>query len=109
VDGGRTKAKQPSWADVAGYVRKAVESGKTRFTRHAMEEMKADGLTVVDIGNVLRGCAITEMTGRDVRRGNSKYRAEGSTEDGARVAVIVAVAEDFGDEAIPIVTVWRLK
>jgi hypothetical protein len=109
VDGGRTKAKQPSLRRVADLVREAVESGGARFTRHAMDEMKADELTAVDVGTVLRSCAVTKMTGHDIQRGTWTYQTEGRTADGARVAAIVAVADDPGDETISIVTVWRLK
>jgi hypothetical protein len=98
-----------SLAQVRDLIREAVESGRVRFTRHAMEEMAKDRLTVVDMGAVLKGCAVTRVTRRDARSGSWVYEANGSTEDGKRVAMQLGVPEGVEEPMVSIVTVWGLK
>ena len=98
----------PSFRQVAKRLKETVESGSLRFTRHAREQMQARGLTVIDLAEALTGCAVVEMTGREAGLASWKYRAEGSTTDGDRIAVVAAVPDD-PKGPVSIVSAWRIE
>jgi len=97
----------PSFRQVARRLKQTVESGRLRFTRHAREQMQARGLTVIDIGEALARCVVVEMTGREAGIAAWKYRAEGRTPDGARIAVVAGLPDD-ANEPVSIVSAWRI-
>jgi len=79
-------------------IREGLGSGEVRFTRHALEEMKKDGLEEIDCVNVLRGGAVGPG---ELANGSWRYPVRTP-----RVTVIVA----FRSEAkLAVVTAWREK
>lgn len=88
-------------AQVARRIREMVKAGReVVFSSHALDEMRADKLTIDDVRTVLSGCAVVE------RQGAPKFRAEGGTVDGERVAVVLRIFEDETD--LFIITVWKI-
>jgi hypothetical protein len=104
-------ARHPSLKTVAEFIKEARQTGKVRFTDHAIEEMVKDHLTVIDIDAVLSGCRIRRVTGHDIGRDTWNFEIDGRTADGALVAVVVAVPGDVEGRApmVSVVTVWRKK
>jgi len=81
-----------------------LEAGCTRLTGHAKSEMRKDGLTALDVTNVLRGGAVHEP---ESEHGSWRYQV--------RTGRIVVVCE-FEDEeeseepgVVVVVTVWRVR
>lgn len=108
MDALRRKARPPGPSQVKKRLKDALESGRLRFTSHAIKEMKKDGLTAIDIERVLAGCRVGNPTNRDTKWGSWTYDAHGRTADGTGVAVQVGMPE-IDEERISIVTVWRIK
>lgn len=89
-----------SLSQVAKRIREIVRRvGAIAYTDHAREEMAKDALTEPDILNVLKGCAVTE------RQGPRKYRAQGRTEAGESVEVILILYRD--ESGLLVCTVWK--
>ena len=82
--------------DAQMFAREIVKSGTVFFTPHARKAMVDDGLTAVDIENVLRGGWV-EMSEYE----NSEWRYRVQTN---RIAVVVAVESEA---ELTVVTVWR--
>jgi hypothetical protein len=63
-------------------IREILKTGNVSFTKHALEEMEKDGLTTVDVANVLRAGVVEfcEETNRTWR-----YRLRTS-----RITVVIA-------------------
>jgi hypothetical protein len=101
-------AAPPSLVQVGNFIKEAAKSGKVRFTSHALREMQADRLTLLDIDFVIGGCRVLRLTDRDMRRGTWTYECVGATDDGARVTVQVAVREPL-EGSVTVITVWEIK
>lgn len=71
------------------------------YTDHAEQELKKDGIFKITVENMLRKCAVTNVEDTD---GEEGWRAEGSDNDGRRIAAIVVAYEK--DKEIKIVTGW---
>jgi len=76
--------------------REVLKSGTVFFTPHAQRAMTDDGLTAVDIENVLRPGWV-EMS--EYENGEWRYRVRTN-----RIALIVAFASET---ELTVVTVWR--
>lgn len=84
--------------DATRLIKTIVATGHVTVTGHAAEEMANDGLTVVDITNVLRA-GFVEFS--EYERGSWRYRMRT-----ARIVVPVA----FRSEAeLVVITAWRVK
>jgi hypothetical protein len=78
-------------------IRRAVKTGTVAPSRHALDELKKDGLTMVDVENVLKGGVVDSP---EWEKGEWRYRVRTS-----RVEVIVA----FNSETdVAVVTAWRV-
>jgi hypothetical protein len=79
-------------------IRTILSSGTVRFSGHALTEMKKDGLTTIDCVNVLRGGVVepAEFENRSWR-----YRV--------RTAKIYVVVAFRSEEALVVITAWRVK
>ena len=90
----------------AGILRRLARNANVVFVYrpHALDEMRNDGLYKIDVENMLRRCAISNIEASD---GEDCWRAEGRDNDGRKVTAITVVYEE--DEEIKIVTVWAAK
>ena len=77
-------------------LRTILREGTIRYSKHALEEMKADGLTTVDCCNVLGGGWVEPG---EFEQGSWRYRART-----ARMCFVVAFRSET---AVVIVTAWR--
>lgn len=84
-------------------LRALLESGLMSWTGHARKEMAKDGLTAVDVTNVLRGGIVQEP-----EHENGAWRYQVRT---PRIVVVCEFAGD--DEEAPdqvwVVTTWRVR
>ena len=80
-------------------LRKIVAQGSVVFSGHALEEMAKDGLTDVDLKNVLRGGVITEPA--EEVKGSWRYRV--------RTRRMVGVVAFRGETECIVVTAWRIR
>lgn len=74
-------------------------SGKVFFSRHALEELKKDGLTTLDAINVLKSPGARIYTEGEFERGSYRYRLETTN-----MMIVVSFLE-LGDGII-VVTAW---
>ncbi len=87
-------------------IRQALHSGaRVDFTKHAYDEMAADGLTVRDVHRALTSCRAIRRD-RDVRSGDWKYTVEGASER-KRIGVVTVI--DTDPLGLTIITVWEVK
>jgi len=93
------EAREPLKPDQAKMlIRDILLARDITFSRHAIEEMKADNLTLLDCQNVLRAGVVRPP---DFENGTWRYRVETN-----RMAVVIA----FRSRAeFIIVTAWRKK
>jgi hypothetical protein len=77
-------------------IRQILQTGRFVYSRHAKEEMDADGLTTVDCTNVLRGGVVRPG---EYEHGGWRYRVETN-----RITVVVAFPSEW---ELVIVTAWR--
>ena len=91
--------KEPlSAPGVKKLLRQMLACGEVRFTSHALEEMKKDGITTQDVAAVLRSGVVEP--GEQVK-GTWRYRIRSSSS-----YVVVA----FRSETVTVVvTAWRTK
>ena len=84
-------------------LRRLLEEGTTTWTKHALKEAGKDGLTTVDVVNVLRGGVVDEP---EFENGAWRYHVRT-----AKIQVVVQF--DGEDEAAPdeitVVTTWKEK
>ncbi len=91
---------EPQATNVARKLISAIlASGRVGFSRHAREEMEKDGLTEVDVTNVLRGGHITEPA--EPGKVGWTYRVHTRLQ-----CVVVAFRSDT---ELVVVTAWRKK
>jgi hypothetical protein len=77
-------------------IRRILQEGSVTFSGHAQREMNKDGLTMVDVTNVLRGGVVDPAENEN---GSWRYRVRT-----ARIAVVVALR---GAAELRVVTAWR--
>lgn len=77
-------------------IRQILQDGRFTYSRHAHEEMDADGLTTMDCTNVLRGGVVRPG---EYEYGSWRYRVETN-----RITVVVAFSSEW---ELVIVTAWR--
>jgi hypothetical protein len=65
-------------------IRAIVASGELRFTGHALDEMRKDGMTEIDVVNVLRGGAVGEAEFEPGGRNDEVHCVRLDDEDGTR-------------------------
>jgi hypothetical protein len=75
-----------------------ASGGKVGYSKHAIEEMAKDGLTMVDCVNVLRG-GVVEFP--ELEGGSWRYRVRTN-----RIAVVVAFRSETW---LVVVTAWRIQ
>ena len=78
-------------------IREILRAGRFIYSKHAKEEMLADGLTTVDCENVLRGGGVRPG---EFEHGTWRYRVATS-----RIAVVVAFRSEH---ELVVVTTWRI-
>ncbi len=83
-------------------IRDLVRSGRYVLTKHGYEEMKADGLSILDIENCLMTGALVEWQ-RDQEQREWKFLVEGETLRGDKT-VVVAKLRPHGE--LFIITVY---
>ena len=69
------------------------------FSRHALDEMAKDGLTTVDVWNVLKSGDARIIDEGELEKGSFRYRLETSF-------IMVVVAFHSEGEGFNVVTVW---
>ena len=67
-----------------------LQEGRVRYTVHFKEELANDGLSMQDVIAVCRSGAIAVPPEPDIRGGDWKYRIEGYSSDGDKIAVVFA-------------------
>lgn len=77
-------------------IRETLRRGVTRFSRHALEELHADGLTTMDCEHVLRGGWVEPG---ELVHGTWRYRVRTP-----RACVVVAFRPGL---ELVVVTAWR--
>jgi hypothetical protein len=77
-------------------IRSILESGDFRVTDHAFKEMDKDGMTEIDVVNVLRGGVVE---GCDFERASWRYRV--------RTPRFIVVVSFRSESALVVVTAWR--
>lgn len=82
--------------DAKRRIAEILKTGRIGFSNHALEELAKDGLSTVDVTNVLRG-GIVEFS-EEVKR-TWRYRV--------RTSRMTVVAAFQSDEALTVVTAWR--
>jgi hypothetical protein len=78
-------------------IREILRAGRFTYSRHAKEELLADGLTTVDCENVLRGGVVRPG---ELEHGTWRYRV-----DTSRITVVVAFRSEH---ELVVVTTWRI-
>jgi hypothetical protein len=89
--------------DARRHLRLLLEAGATTWTPHATREMAKDGITIVDVVNVLRGGVVEEP---EFENGAWRYRV--------RTQRILVVCQLEGDDnevpnEILVITAWRAR
>jgi hypothetical protein len=84
-----------------------LNDGVVVLTRHFREELANDDLSMQDVMDVCRSGAILRPPEQDPRTGDWKYRIEGMTAEGTRVAVVFTIRS--GNETVEavLITVFR--
>lgn len=62
--------------------------GQIKPTRHFLEELEKEDLSIPDAWHVLRAGCIYDPPERDIGTGEWKYKIEGKTPDGMWIAII---------------------
>ena len=83
-------------ATARALIRSILADGSVRFSRHALEEMDKDGLSELDVTNVLRGGAVDPG---ELEHGTWRYRVRTG-----RIAVVIALRSET---SLVVVTAWR--
>lgn len=78
-------------------IRTILTTGSVSFSKHALAEMDHDGLTAVDVTNVLRGGTVDPGENEN---GSWRYRV--------RTARIVVVVTFRSETELRVVTAWRV-
>jgi hypothetical protein len=73
-----------------------------RFERHAEEEMRADGVSRLDVQNALRNCSVVKEQDHDPF---VRYLVAGPDTDGRRISVVIEIEQER--LTIHVVTVWK--
>ena len=79
-------------------IREVLRDGEVVSSKHATDEMRNDGLTLVDCVNVLRAGVVEPA---EWERGSWRYRVHT-----ARIWVVVAFRSE---QRLVVVTAWRSK
>jgi Domain of unknown function (DUF4258) len=82
-----------------------MEDGVVVNTRHFLEELANDDLTMEDVLAVCRSGAVIMEPEKDIRNGQWKYRVEGPTADLRRVAIVFT----FKSELAVFITVFEVN
>ena len=75
-----------------------MSTGTVRFSGHALAEMKKDSLTTIDCVNVLRGGVVEPA---EFENGSWRYRV--------RTSMMYVVVAFRSEEALVVITAWRVK
>jgi hypothetical protein len=78
-------------------IRTILDGGTVSFSRHALEELRADDLITIDAVNVLRGGVVAPG---ELERGTWRYRV--------RTARLVVVVAFRSATELVVVTGWRI-
>jgi hypothetical protein len=79
-------------------VRRILQNGAIGFSRHALDEMRNDNLSEIDIKNVLRGGHVTDCI---LEKGTWRYRVTTPN-----MTAVVAFRNEY---EVKVVTTWRSK
>jgi uncharacterized DUF497 family protein len=66
-------------------------SGKVKPTRHFLEKLEKEGLSIPDVWQVLRSGCIFDPAEQEIKNGEWKYKIEGKTPDGRWIAIIYCI------------------
>jgi hypothetical protein len=92
--------KEPLSPDAAtALIHTITRTGQVAFSQHAIDEMRADDLTLVDCVNVLRAGAVRQPA--DLIHETWRYRIQTN-----RITVVIAFRSEH---ELVIVTAWRHK
>jgi hypothetical protein len=72
-----------------------IDDGVVHYTRHFREELAKDNLTTEDILSICKSGAIIMAPEKDIKTGDWKYRIEGITVDGDRVALVFVLKPEL--------------
>lgn len=92
----------------AGRLRRAARDPRTLiwFTGHGGQERLNDGISKIDVTNMLGRCLVTLVEiAKD--SGEEEWRAEGTDIDGRKITAVVVMNEEAKE--IRIVTAWANK
>lgn len=79
-------------------IHRILTVGVTRFSSHALEEMRKDGMTTPDVLNILRSGVVEAP---ELEHGTWRYRVRGRA-----AYVVVAFRSEL---SLVVVTAWRLE
>jgi hypothetical protein len=74
---------------------RCLDEGVVIYSRHFRDELVNDDLTAQDILTVCRSGAIIMAPEKDIKTGQWKYKIEGTTVEGRRVAVVFTFRTDL--------------
>ena len=95
-----------SRSDAERRLRKCLESGAVRPSRHCLDELLADGMDYADAEWVLERGTVYGEAEPDIKTGEWKYRIEGRTPDGDWVCVVFCFKSD---SLAVLITAWASR
>lgn len=72
-----------------------LEDGTVTYSQHFRDELANDDLTTGDILTVCKSGVIVMAPEKDIKTGQWKYRIEGITVDGRKIAVVFTFRADM--------------
>jgi uncharacterized DUF497 family protein len=66
-------------------------SGQVKPTRHFLDELEKEGLTLTDAWQVLKSGCVYDPPEQDIKSGEWKYKIEGKTPDGKWIAIVYCI------------------
>lgn len=87
-------------------LRRCLEEGSIVPSRHFMEELVEDRLTLTEAYHVLRTGTVFDPPEQDIKTGEWKYRVEGTEPDGKWLVIVFCFKRV--DTAL-LITIWSLQ
>ena|SRR5437660_6111767 len=81
-------------------------SGQVKPTRHFLDELEKEGLTLPDAWQVLKSGCVFDPPEQDAKSGEWKYKIEGKTPDGKWIAIVFCIKSA---DRTNLVTVFSLE
>lgn len=98
--------KRQSHDDVTRRLHELAKRSETgfRYTRHALDEMRADQVSKLDVHYVLKRCPVVRV---EQNRMEETWNVRGRDADGRMIEIVLVAYER--ELKIKIITVWRAR